>query len=161
MLKSKVINTQRPSLTDYFLVIYYALQVHATIICSVEVIYICFICLEEVLYNSAILLISSQLCAERHHAGSLKSVLVGVFTSQKLGPTANQDLIQCFVDGLDSRKQGGMLIMQIHLKNMCVCSPYIVNSPQSEKIIFQSFKHYCPVTHPKSHSMVVVQFLGR
>ena len=54
-----------------------------------------------------------------------------------------------------------MLIMQIHLKNMCVCSPYIVNSPQSEKIIFQSFKHYCPVTYPKSHSMVVVQFLGR
>ena len=92
MLKTKVINTQSSSLTDYFSVIYYALYVHTTTIFS-WVIYICFICLEEILYNSVILLISSQLCAEWHHAGSLQSVMVGVFTSQKLEPTTNQDLI--------------------------------------------------------------------
>ena len=34
MLKTKVINTQSSSLTDYFSVIYYALYVHTTTICS-------------------------------------------------------------------------------------------------------------------------------
>lgn len=81
--------------------------------------------MEEILRNSVMLLISSQLCSEWHHMGSLKSATVGVFTPQKLDTTTNQGLIYCFVNGLLQESKWEKLTVQINLKSvLCLQSSH-------------------------------------
>ena len=70
---------------------------HVTIIYAPEVIYNCYICMGELLYNDMLLHISSQLHVQWVHIDRLKSATVEVFTFCKLAHAAKSGLVFVFL----------------------------------------------------------------
>lgn len=74
------------------------------IIYALEIIYIHYIWIAEILYHEVPLHVSCQLWVQWHHVISLKLIMVKIFTPQKSAYGRNQGSIYCFVDYLDFRK---------------------------------------------------------
>lgn len=68
------------------------------------VLYVFCICMERILYRYVLLHISISFCLwiQWHYVGSLKSAMMGTFILWISANTANQNLIYCIIDCLES-----------------------------------------------------------